>query len=352
MPVQSGLTELDFDLPEQLIALRPVRPRRSARMMVWDRGILEHRQFSDLPALLREGDHLVFNDTRVIPAMLKGVRRRGGGQGGIAAISINLDQENPDGSWRVFARPARRLRAGDVIEMSPQLVCRVLARHDDHFIVGFDCPKKELEAVLASVGSIPLPPYILSRREADERDREDYQTVFARRPGAVAAPTASLHFDRWLLDRLAARGVTSSTITLHVGAGTFLPIRAGDVAGHRIHSEWGEISAVAANEINESRGRGNRIIAVGTTALRLLESAAGDGRVGEWKGDTDLFIRPGFRFRLADGLVTNFHLPGSTLILLVAAFLGVADMQHVYRAAIERQYRFYSYGDGSLLLRR
>ncbi len=351
--MKSGLTELDFDLPEHLIALRPVRPRRSSRMMIWDRGLLDHRRFSDLAEVLREGDHLVFNDTRVIPALLKGIRRRGGEGGESVGISINLDQENPDGSWRVLARPARRLRAGDVIEISPELGCRVLGRHDDHFIVEFDCRKEEFEACLLTAGSVPLPPYIRSRRDADERDREDYQTVLARNPGAVAAPTASLHFDQWLLGRLATRGVTHSTVTLHVGAGTFLPIRADDMSDHRIHAERGEISAGAAEEINETRARGSRIIAVGTTALRLLETAADDdGRVSEWKGCTDLFIRPGFRFQLVDGLITNFHLPRSTLILLVAAFLGIPEMQRVYRTAIERQYRFYSYGDGSLLLRR
>lgn len=345
-----SLSEYDFNLPEELIALRPERPRRAARLLVWDRGAISHRSVSDLADILQPDDHLVFNDTRVIPAALSGVRIRSGKDGGAARVSVNLDQVLPDGVWRALAKPARRLRAGDEIRFGADLNARVLERREENFLLNFNCLGEQLEKRLEISGQMPLPPYIGTRREVDEQDREDYQTVFAKRPGAVAAPTASLHFDAWLLDRLRQRGIGHSTITLHVGAGTFLPVRNDDVSRHRMHSEWGEVSETAADEINAARKGGSRIIPVGTTALRLLETASEDGEVRAWRGDTNLFIRPGFRFSIADGLMTNFHLPKSTLVLLVAAFVGKEEMQRVYRAAIEAEYRFFSYGDGSLLL--
>ncbi len=344
-----SLAEFDFELPTRLVALRPERPRRAARLLVWDRGVISHRSVSDLADLLEPGDHLVFNDTRVIPAALKGIRKRPG-TGPSANISVNLDQILPDGTWRVLARPARRLRAGDLIEFGAGLDARVLERNEDSLLLNFNCRGKEFERRLSAAGTVPLPPYIGMRRVADERDRNDYQTVFARRPGAVAAPTASLHFDAWLLNRLRQRSIGHSTITLHVGAGTFLPVRNDDVSRHRMHSEWGEITENAAYEINSARDGGGRIIPVGTTALRLLETSSVGGRARAWSGDTDLFVSPGFQFTISDGLMTNFHLPKSTLILLVAAFIGKEEMQRVYGEAIREEYRFFSYGDGSLLL--
>ena len=345
-----SLSEYDFELPEELIALRPTSPRRSARLLVWDRGVISHRNVSDLAEILQPDDHLVFNDTRVIPAALNGVRSRPGAEGGAAKVSVNLDQVLSDGVWRALAKPARRLRAGDEISFGADLTARVLERREEGFILHFNFLGEQLEKKLNNAGQVPLPPYIGSRREVDEQDREDYQTVFAKRPGAVAAPTASLHFDAWLLDRLRLRGIGHSTITLHVGAGTFLPVRNDDISRHRMHSEWGEVSEVAADEINAAREGKGRIVPVGTTALRLLETASAGGRVRAWRGDTDLFIRPGFRFGVADGLMTNFHLPKSTLLLLVAAFVGKDEMHRVYRTAIGARYRFFSYGDGSLLL--
>lgn len=345
-----SLSEYDFELPEELIALRPERPRRAARLLVWDRGTISHRIVSDLADILQPDDHLVFNDTRVIPASLNGVRIRSREGGGAAKVSVNLDQVLSDGVWRALAKPARRIHAGDEIRFGADLNASVLERREENFILHFNCVGEELEKRLEVVGRVPLPPYIGTRREVDELDRDDYQTVFAKRPGAVAAPTASLHFDAWLLDRLRKRGIGHSTVTLHVGAGTFLPVRNDDVSRHRMHSEWGEVSKVAANEINAARKGRGRIVPVGTTALRLLETASAGGEVRAWRGDTDLFIRPGFRFSIADGLMTNFHLPKSTLLLLVAAFVGKEEMRRVYRTAIEARYRFFSYGDGSLLL--
>ena len=345
-----SLSEYDFELPEELIALRPERPRRAARLLVWDRGVISHRIVSDLADILQPSDHLVFNDTRVIPAALNGVRVRSGEDGGTARVSVNLDQVLSDGVWRALAKPARRIRAGDEIRFRADLNARVLERAEEDFVLHFNYLGENLEKRLEIAGQVPLPPYIGTRREVDELDRDDYQTVFAKRPGAVAAPTASLHFDAWLLDRLRQRGIGHSTITLHVGAGTFLPVRNDDVSRHRMHSEWGEVTEVAADEINAARKDGGRIVPVGTTALRLLETASAGGEVRAWRGDTDLFIRPGFRFSIADGLMTNFHLPKSTLLLLVAAFVGKEEMQRVYRTAMEARYRFFSYGDGSLLL--
>ncbi len=347
------LSDFDFDLPQDLIALRPERPRRAARLLVWEEGAISHRQVLELADILRAGDHLVFNDTRVIPAALNGFRKRPDApEGGTTSVKINLDQAVSDECWRILAKPARRLKPGDTITFDAGLSAKVLERTGDQFILRFNCRGDRFAERLNQAGRVPLPPYIESRREVDEQDRHDYQTVFARRSGAVAAPTASLHFDGWMLDSLHKSGIGHSTVTLHVGAGTFLPIRSDDISDHEMHSEWGRVTAKAADEINSARSVGGRIIPVGTTALRLLESAATDGIVREWRGNTNLFIRPGFEFSIADGLMTNFHLPRSTLIVLVAAFLGADETRRVYRTAVKERYRFYSYGDGSLLLRK
>ena len=267
-----SLSEFDFDLPERLIALRPERPRRAARMLVWNSGAMSHRSVSDLAELLRPGDHLVFNNTRVIPAALRGTRTRPG-SGGTAGISINLDRMIAGREWNGLARPAKRLRAGDLVEFGGGLSAAVLEQNGASVVLRFNCKGEEFRHRLGSAGTVPLPPYIVRRRLADAQDSEDYQTVFAKRPGAVAAPTASLHFDNWLLKRLERSGIGHSEVTLHVGAGTFLPIRDGHLSCHRMHSEWGEISPSAADRINSARSAGGRIIPVGTTALRLLETA-------------------------------------------------------------------------------
>ena len=344
------LSDLDFDLPEDLIALRPVKPRHAARLLVWNRGCISDRRFADLPDLLGAGDHLVFNDTRVIPAALRGWRQQRAGGEGRVSVAVNLDQARSDGLWTVLARPARRLKQGDRIEFGSGLQAAVVERDGDRFVFEFNRSGDEFRERIGELGQVPLPPYIAGRRQPDEQDRLDYQTTFASRPGAVAAPTASLHFDDWLLDSLRKGGTGSSTVTLHVGAGTFLPIRHEDISSHDMHAEWGEISSNAADEVNSARKSGKRIIAVGTTALRLLETAARDGEVLPWQGDTSLFIRPGYEFYV-DGLITNFHLPKSTLIVLVAAFVGLGQTRRIYRTAVEEKYRFFSYGDGSLLLK-
>ncbi|MGG7566329.1 tRNA preQ1(34) S-adenosylmethionine ribosyltransferase-isomerase QueA [Rhodovulum sp. DZ06] len=346
--------DFDFHLPEELIALRPARPRSASRMLVSAPGAaIRDRHFTDLAEELRPGDLLVFNDTRVIPARLSGVRRRetpdGSGEAKIEATLIK--REGPD-AWRALARPAKRLKPGDRVHFGA-----ASARVEDKGEAGetllrFDVSGPDLDAAIAASGAMPLPPYIAAKRPADERDAEDYQTVFAERPGAVAAPTASLHFDDALLAALAARGVGSARLTLHVGAGTFLPVKSDTVDGHKMHSEWGEIDAAAVAKIEAARAAGGRIIPVGTTALRLLETAAREtGALRPWVGDTDIFITPGFPFRVADGLITNFHLPRSTLMMLVGALTGMERLRAIYAHAVAEKYRFYSYGDGSLLWR-
>ncbi len=346
------LEDYDFDLPEELIATRPVHPRRAARLLVAEGERIDDRHFTDLPALLRPGDHLVFNDTRVLAARLSGERHRPSRDGsGVARIELMLDQALPDGRWRALARPMKRLREGDVITFRGGLEARVERRAADHVVVALATGGRDLEAALAAAGEIPLPPYIARRRAPDAADLTDYQTVFARRPGAVAAPTAALHFDDALLAALAARGVSWSFVTLHVGAGTFLPVKTDDIAAHRMHAERGEIGAEAAEAINAARAAGGRVIPVGTTALRLLETAAReDGTLAPWRGSTDIFIRPGYRFRATDALITNFHLPRSTLMMLVAALMGLERIRRIYAHAVAERYRFFSYGDGCLLI--
>lgn len=334
----------DFDLPAERIALRPAEPRDAARMLLVDRGQLSDHGVGDLPSLLRAGDCLVFNDTRVIPAQLEGVR-------GAARIGATLHKRVDLRRWQAFVRNAKRLRAGDGVDFGAGVEALAEQRlADGSFILAF-AGDEPVETLLLRAGQMPLPPYIASKRPADEQDRSDYQTMFAARDGAVAAPTASLHFTPALLDAVTAAGIGVEMLTLHVGAGTFLPVKADDTDDHVMHAEWGEISAAAAARLNAVRAAGGRVIAVGTTVLRLLESAAGeDGTIRPFVGDTAIFITPGYRFRCTDGLMTNFHLPKSTLFMLVSALMGLDVMRAAYDHAIAQNYRFYSYGDSSLLL--
>lgn len=333
----------DFDLPDDLIALRPAEPRESARLLDTHPDTLVDRTIAALPDLLASGDVLVVNDTRVIPARLRGKR-------GEAKIEATLHMRQDGQSWAAFARPAKRLRPGDTVAFDGGLTAEVTEKRGGGEVVfRFDRGEAELMAALHAAGEMPLPPYIASKRVTDDQDRHDYQTVFADREGAVAAPTAGLHLTPALIRRIEDAGAKIVRVTLHVGAGTFLPVKADDTENHRMHAEIGEISPVAADAINNRTGR---LISVGTTSLRLLESAAGDdGKVGAWSGATDIFITPGKRIRTADLLLTNFHLPRSTLFMLVSAFSGLERMKSAYAHAIAARYRFYSYGDACLLHR-
>ncbi|WP_102110096.1 tRNA preQ1(34) S-adenosylmethionine ribosyltransferase-isomerase QueA [Oceaniglobus roseus] len=347
------LSDFDFDLPERLIATRPARPRSSARMLVAEGGRIVDQGVMDLPAWLRPGDRLVLNDTKVIPARLSGLRFRDGAEGRTAArIEVTLLEAAPDGAWRALVKPLKKLRDGETVVFSDTLSARVAGREDGGTaLLVFDVAGGDFDAALEQAGQMPLPPYIAARRAADAQDREDYQTLWAKRVGAVAAPTASLHFDDRLMAALAARGVETTHVTLHVGAGTFLPVKVDDIAEHRMHAEWGEVGEAAAEEINATVRAGGRIVPVGTTALRLIESAAvAEGVIAPWEGATDIFITPGFRFRLADALMTNFHLPKSTLMMLVSALMGMQTIRDIYAHAIAENYRFFSYGDASLLI--
>lgn len=335
----------DFDLPPERIALRPVRPRDAARMLVIaGEGPFADRHVRDLPQLLRRGDILVFNDTRVIPAQLEGRR-------GEARIGATLHKRLDLRRWQAFIRNAKRLKQGDAITFPAEVSATAETRHEDgSWTLRFE-GEEPVEVLLERAGQMPLPPYIAGKRPTDESDRSDYQTMFAARDGAVAAPTAALHFTPELMTALADAGIGHETLTLHVGAGTFLPVKAEDTAGHVMHAEWGRIDAALADRLNAPRTAGGRIIAVGTTSLRLLESATGeDGIIRPFEGDTSIFITPGYRFRAVDGLMTNFHLPRSTLFMLVSALMGLEKMQAAYQHAIREGYRFYSYGDASLLL--
>jgi len=348
----------DFDLPEERIALRPARPRDAARLLVVRRGGgLDDRHVQDLPDLLTPGDVLVLNDTKVIPAELHGERLRGESA---TPVSVTLFERVDPSRWRAFARPGRRFAAGDRLRFgAPEEGACLVAGLDatveskgeaGEVLIRFDLAAPVLDEAIHAMGHMPLPPYIAGRRAEDEADRADYQTVFAAAEGAVAAPTAGLHFTEALFARLEAAGIETRTVTLHVGPGTFLPVKAEDTASHRMHAEWGSISDDAAAGLNRARGRGGRIVAVGTTSLRLLESAVSeDGTIRPFAGETSIFITPGYRFRAVDMLMTNFHLPRSTLFMLVSAFSGSETMQAAYRHAIETGYRFYSYGDACLL---
>jgi S-adenosylmethionine:tRNA ribosyltransferase-isomerase len=334
----------DFELPPELIALRPARPRDSARLLLVEGERISDRQVLDLPNLLRPGDLLLFNDTKVIPAQLEGRR-------GEARIGATLHKREGPRDWWAFVRNARRLRIGDLVEFGGEVTASAVEKGSDGAILLHFHGDEPVELLLERAGRMPLPPYIASRRPTDEHDREDYQTVFAREAGAVAAPTAALHFTPRLIEALDTRGVRRETLTLHVGAGTFLPVKAEDTEQHRMHSEWGRIDAATADRLNVARASGGRLIAVGTTSLRLVESAADEeGRVCPFEGDTSIFITPGYRFKAVDGLITNFHLPKSTLFMLVSALMGLDVMKAAYAFAIASGYRFYSYGDSSLLL--
>jgi S-adenosylmethionine:tRNA ribosyltransferase-isomerase len=340
----------DFELPPELIALRPASPRDAARqLIVHPDGHLSDDLVSNFANHLEPGDVLVFNNTRVIPARLNG-RRTGRGDSE-PVIEVTLHQRTADATWLAFAKPGRKLNVVDSIRFSDDLVAGVQAKNEGGEIeLGFNLGGADLDKAIAAHGVMPLPPYIASKRPTDERDSDDYQTMFAARDGAVAAPTASLHFTSDLMRRIAEREVSHEFVTLHVGAGTFLPVKADDTADHKMHSEWGEVDPGAARRLTATRAAGGRIIAIGTTALRLLESSAGkDGRLVGWSGATDIFITPGYRFLAVDGLMTNFHLPRSTLFMLVSAFGGLDTMQAAYAHAIAGRYRFYSYGDSSLL---
>jgi len=347
------LSDFDFDLPEDLIATRPARPRSSARLLLAQGETIADRVVTDLVEILRPGDRLVLNDTKVIPARLSGTRTRPGAAGeGTARIEVTLLGPRADGCWSALVKPLRKLREGEVVVFSERLSAELVGREADQAVLRFDLEGDDFDAAIAEVGAMPLPPYIAAKRAADENDREDYQTVWAARPGAVAAPTASLHFDEPLMAALAARGVSFTHVTLHVGAGTFLPVKVDDIRDHKMHAEWGEVSEKAAAEIAATRATGGRVIPVGTTALRLIESAARGGQIAPWSGETDIFITPGFEFRVAHGLMTNFHLPKSTLMMLVSALMGVEEIRRIYDHAIANRYRFFSYGDASLLLPR
>jgi len=334
----------DFELPAERIALRPASPRDSARLLVLDGDATRDRIVRDLPAELRAGDCLVFNDTRVIPAQLEGRR-------GEAKIGATLHKREGPRRWRAFVRNARRLRDGDSIDFGSGVTAIATDRGEDGSLALDFAGDEPVELLLERAGRMPLPPYIAAKRPTDARDADDYQTMFAAEPGAVAAPTAALHFTPDLIAALDAAGIGHETLTLHVGAGTFLPVKADDTDDHRMHAEWGRIDAATADRLNAVRARGGRVIAVGTTSLRLIESASGEDQViRPFEGDTAIFITPGYTFRGIDGLLTNFHLPKSTLFMLVSALMGLDRMRAAYAYAIENGYRFYSYGDSSLLI--
>lgn len=345
----------DFELPPERIALEPATPRDSARLLWVRREHLEDRIVRDLPSLLRPGDLLVANDTKVIPAQLFGERpARDKSQGGGEPVSIEatLHKHLGNNIWRAFVRPAKRLRAGDAVTFGPALSAQVAARDGAEADLAFDTGGEDFLAALEKAGVMPLPPYIARKRPAGDVDRASYQTMFADEAGSVAAPTAGLHFTPALVAALKERGVGQTTITLHVGAGTFLPVTAEDTEDHRMHAEWGEITPEQAEAINAARANGGRIVAVGTTSLRLLETAAAeDGAIKPFADETDIFITPGYRFKAVDMLMTNFHLPRSTLFMLVSAFSGTDRMKAAYTHAIDAKYRFYSYGDACLLER-
>ena len=344
----------DFELPEDLIALRPARPRDSARLLhVGAGGKITDHIVRDAPSLFRRGDLLVFNDTRVIPAALKAVRPSRDPQGPVVQVSLNLIERLGPDSWRALARPGKRLQRGDGLFFDGGLFASIEAKSEEgELTLRFDRAGTALDESVARIGAPPLPPYIASKRLPDDADRGDYQTIYAAKDGAVAAPTAGLHFTDALFGQFGEIGVECVHVTLHIGAGTFLPVKCDDTSGHKMHAEWREISAAAADKINHAKRAGRRVIAIGTTALRSLESAANeDGSVRSESGNTSIFITPGYRFRVVDGLWTNFHLPRSTLFMLVSAFAGLECMQAAYAHAVARRYRFYSYGDASLLWR-
>lgn len=341
-----NLSDFDFHLPEDLIATRPAKPRPSARLLLAVGDSLQDLHVSDLVDIFRPGDRLILNNTRVIPARLFGTRQRGEA---VAKVEITLLEPQASG-WRALAKPLRKVQVGEVIRFSDQLSATVAEKSETDLRLEFNLTGGDFDAALNAAGAMPLPPYIAAKRPADDQDKADYQTVFARHSGAVAAPTASLHFDEDLLQALAEKCVSFTEVTLHVGAGTFLPVKVEDVTTHKMHAEWGQVTPQAAAEIAATKAAGGRVIPVGTTALRLIESAAADGQIAAWQGETDIFIYPGYRFRVADALMTNFHLPKSTLLMLVSALMGKDRIDRIYAHAVKNGYRFFSYGDASLLI--
>jgi S-adenosylmethionine:tRNA ribosyltransferase-isomerase len=351
MALPMKLSDFDFALPDELIATRPAVPRTAARLLVAGPDSITDAHVGDLGQWLRPGDRLVLNDTKVIPARLSGIRHRLSAQGQTEArIGVTLLEPRPDGVWSALIKPLKKLKVGEDVVFHDDFSATLIDVIDGQGILQFNVTGDDFDAALARAGSMPLPPYIAAKRASDAQDMTDYQTVFARNSGAVAAPTASLHFDNALLQNLRDTGVNFTQVTLHVGAGTFLPVKVDDVTTHKMHAEWGQVSATAAQEIAETKAAGGRIIPVGTTALRLIESAAHSGQIEPWQGETEIFIYPGYKFRVADALMTNFHLPKSTLMMLVSALMGQERVKSIYDHAIENRYRFFSYGDASLLL--
>lgn len=347
------LSDFDFDLPDALIATRPAKPRSSARLLLAQSGDIRDAHVSDLAQIFQPGDLLVLNDTKVIPARLFGVRKRQSPHGsGEANIEVTLLEPSAEqGNWSALIKPLRKVNEDEIIKFSDALSATLVSKIDGQGHLAFNLSGDDFDAALAIAGAMPLPPYIAAKRPADEQDKTDYQTVFAQHSGAVAAPTASLHFDADLLGSLRERGVEFAHVTLHVGAGTFLPVKVDDVKSHKMHAEWGHVSADAAEQVAKAKREGRRVIPVGTTALRLVESAAAaTGDIAPWQGETDIFIYPGFQFNVADALMTNFHLPKSTLMMLVSALIGKSQIDRIYAHAIENEYRFFSYGDSSLLV--
>ncbi|MGC6475273.1 MAG: tRNA preQ1(34) S-adenosylmethionine ribosyltransferase-isomerase QueA [Parvibaculales bacterium] len=343
----------DFNLPEENIALRPAQPRDSARLLyVGARAQFQDKIMRDLPDFFSDGELIIVNNTKVIPARLAATRSREGATG--AQIEVTLIERLGPVTWRAFVKPAKRLKSGDVLHFK-NISARVVSRHEASAEIEFDLPAAQMDIALVENGAMPLPPYIAGKRKPDARDNEDYQTIFAMHDGAVAAPTAGLHFTPELISTLEAKNVHFAEVTLHVGPGTFLPVKVDDIRTHKMHSEWGEVSQPVADLINQTKQAGKRITCVGTTSLRLVESAASStvpNTIEAFSGDTDIFISPGFQFQIADRLLTNFHLPKSTLFMLVSAFSGLETMQNAYAHAIDTGYRFYSYGDGCLLERQ
>jgi S-adenosylmethionine:tRNA ribosyltransferase-isomerase len=346
------LSDFDFELPEELIAIRPASPRSSARLLMARGDKIDDRLVSDLPKFLKPGDRLVLNDTKVLPVRMSGVRNRSfdGNKIASANIEVTLLTKKKQRTWGALIKPLRRIKLGEKIIFDKSFHAKLIDKTDGQAVLQFNIEGTEFMKRLENLGIMPLPPYIASKRPADERDNVDYQSVFARNSGSVAAPTASLHFDHDLLAEIDKIGVETSFVTLHVGAGTFMPVKDEDIKNHKMHSEFGHISQEVADEIKKTQKNGGRIIPVGTTALRLLETAAqSDGTLSEWYGETDIFIYPGYKFKVADGLMTNFHLPKSTLIMLVSALMGKETIETIYNHAIKHRYKFFSYGDSSLL---
>lgn len=347
-----NLSDFDFELPEKLIATRPVNPRSAARLLVAKGDKIDDSTVADLPGFLKPGDRLVFNDTKVLPARLNGFRSRFIDVNNVATakIEVTLLASKKESIWSALIKPLRKVRVGEKITFDKSFEAILIDKVDGQGILHFNKENIDFLDRLEELGAMPLPPYIASKRQADKRDNLDYQTIFAERIGSVAAPTASLHFDLGLLERLKKKGVETSFVTLHVGAGTFLPVKSEDIRQHKMHAEFGEINQKTVYEIRQTKKNGGRIIPVGTTALRLLETAAQSTDIlSEWRGETDIFIYPGYKFIVADGLMTNFHLPKSTLMMLVSALMGKETIESIYNHAITKKYRFFSYGDSSLL---